>query len=51
MSKYLILLSKNYQGKLGYSGNQKNVVKGQRPDMETDTHNKQHEVTKIIHTK
>ena len=31
-------------------GNQKNVIQGQRPDMEkTDIHNKVHKVTKFIH--
>ena len=32
------------------SGNQKNVIQGQRSDME-NRHNKEHKVTKIIHTK
>ena len=31
----------------GYIGNQKNAIQVQRPDMD----NKEHEVTKIIHTR
>ena len=43
---------KSNQGNQGYSGNQNNVIQGQRPDMETDSHNKDHRVTIIIiHTK
>ena len=33
---------KSNQGNQGYSGNQKNLMQGQRPDM----HNKEHKVTK-----
>ena len=41
---------KSNQGNQSYSGNQKNAIQGQRPDME-NIHNKEHKVTKIIHTK
>ena len=44
-------LSKSNQGNQNYSGNQMNVTKGQRPDIKkTYTQNKDHKITKIIHT-
>ena len=48
--KMIALKVKNNQGNQGYNGYQKNVIQGQRPDMETDIHNKEHKVTKIIRT-
>ena len=43
---------KNNQGNQDSSENQKNVIKGQRPNMENiHTHNKEHNITKIMRTK
>ena len=39
---------KSNQGHHGYSGNQKNVIQEQRPDIKNTTHNKKHGVTKIM---
>ena len=41
----------SYQGNQDSSGNHKNVIQGQRPDMETGKHNKENKVTQFIHTK
>ena len=41
---------KSNQGNQDSSGNQKNVIKGQRPDIE-NRQAQEHKVTKIIHTK
>ena len=43
---------KSNQGNQDSSGNQKNVIQGQRPDMKNrQKHNKEHKVTKLIQTK
>ena len=42
---------KSNQGNQGYSGNQNNVIQGQRPDIENRHTQQEHKVTKIIHTK
>ena len=42
---------KSNQGNQDFSGNQKTVILGQRPDMEKDKHNKEHKINKIINTK
>ena len=38
------------QGNQNSSGNQKNVIQGQRPDMKKVMHNKEHKVNKISRT-
>ena len=40
-----------YQVNQDSSGNQKNVIQGQRPDMTKQTHNREHKIIKIIHTR
>ena len=46
-----ICLLKSNQGNQDSSGNQKNAIQGQRPDMiwKTDTYDEEHKTTKTIH--
>ena len=43
--------SMHFWGNHDCNGNQNNVIQGQRQDMETDTHNTEHKITKMIRTK
>ena len=44
--------AKSNQGNQDSSGNQTNVIQSQIPDIKkTNEHNKEHKITKIIHTK
>ena len=49
-SKSFTKCIKSNQGNQVYSGNQNNVIQGQRHE-KTDIHNKEYKVTKLIQTK
>ena len=45
------MTKKSNQGNQGSSGNEKNVFMDKDQTWKTDKHNKEHKVTKMIHTK